>query len=216
MFAAPPERDLEWSDQGVEGAYRFLNRIWGLVYKNKLKIQNSKFKVEGTSVLQPSALSLLRKTHQTIKKITGSIERDYHFNTAIAALMELVNEITAFIPENDNDREVLKFGVRQMILLLSPFAPHITAELWEQIGEKESILKESWPVWDEEVAKEEEIELVVQINGKLRGKIMIPSGLDDDAVKEKAFSDPKIQEQIRGKTLKKIVVVKGKLVNMVV
>ncbi len=221
MFAAPPERDLEWSDQGVEGAYRFLNRIWGLVHKYSAEVQKCKSAKEKnfhnvtSELLNSSASALLRKTHQTIKKITGSIERDYHFNTAIAALMELVNEITAFNPENDNDREVLEFGIRQMILLLSPFAPHITAELWEQIGEKESILKESWPVWDEEIAKEEEIELVIQINGKLRGKIMIPSGLDDDTVKEKAFSDPKIQEQIRGKTLKKIVVVKGKLVNMV-
>jgi leucyl-tRNA synthetase len=217
MFAAPPERDLEWSDQGVEGAYRFLNRIWGLVHKYSAEVRKrGSAEVTERVLLDSRTSSLLRKTHQTVKKITGSIERDYHFNTAIAALMELVNEITAFNPENDNDREVLKFGVRQMILLLSPFAPHITAELWEQIGEKESILKEPWPVWDEEIAKEEEIELVVQINGKLRGKIMIPAGLDDDAVKEKAFSDPKIQEQIRGKTLKKIVVVKGKLVNMVV
>ncbi|MBI5098644.1 MAG: leucine--tRNA ligase [Nitrospirae bacterium] len=217
MFAAPPERDLEWSDQGVEGAYRFLNRIWGLVHKysNELRVTGNGLKDKANSLVTRHS-SLLRKTHQTIKKITGSIERDYHFNTAIAALMELVNEITAFNPDSANDRRVLKFSIRQMILLLSPFAPHIAEELWEQIGEKESVLKESWPVWDEEIAKEDEIELVIQINGKLRGKIMIPAGLDDDAVKEKAFSDPKIQEQIRGKTLKKIVVVKGKLVNMVV
>jgi len=130
--------------------------------------------------------------------------------------MELVNEITAFSPESDHDRGVLKFAIRHMVLLLSPFAPHIAEELWEQLDGKESILKEPWPVWDEEAAREEEIELVVQINGKLRGKIMIPAGLDDEAVKEKAFSDPKIQEHIKGKTLKKVVVVKGKLVNMVV
>jgi leucyl-tRNA synthetase len=130
--------------------------------------------------------------------------------------MELINEVTAFNPESDTDREVLSFSIRQMILLLSPFAPHIAEELWQQTGEKECILKESWPVWDEEIAKEEEIELVIQINGKLRCKIMIPAGLDDDAVKEKAFSDPKVHELLKGKTLKKIVVVKGKLVNIVV
>jgi leucyl-tRNA synthetase len=220
MFAAPPERDLEWSDQGVEGAYRFLNRIWGLVNKYSAEAR----KRGSAEVTEPSTSKfsnfrtspLLRKTHQTVKKVTNSIERDYHFNTAIAALMELVNEITAFSPESDYDREVLKFAIRQMVLLLSPFAPHIAEELREEIGGQESILKEPWPVWDEEAAKEQEIELVIQINGKLRGKIMISAGLDDDAVKEKAFADPKIQEHIKGKTLKKIVVVKGKLVNMVV
>jgi leucyl-tRNA synthetase len=130
--------------------------------------------------------------------------------------MELINEVTAFDPENKHDREVLAFSIRQMILLLSPFAPHIAEELWEAIGEKETILKEKWPVWDEEAAKEEEIELVIQINGKLRGKTMIPAGLEDDAIKEKAFADPKVQELLKGKTVKKIVVVKGKLVNIVV
>ncbi len=219
MFAAPPERDLEWSDQGVEGAYRFLNRIWGLVYKNsdKLQVTNNELRDNKVPSLVTDHLSpLLRKTHQTIKKVTGSIERDYHFNTAIAALMELVNEITAFTPENNNDRETLKFVIRQMLLLLSPFAPHVAEELWAQLGEKENILKKPWPVWDEEIAKEEEIELVIQINGKLRGKIMIPAGLDDESVKEKAFSDAKIQEHIKGKTLKKVVVIRGKLVNIVI
>ena len=211
MFAAPPERDLEWSDQGVEGASRFLNRVWGIVHTYSAEEKN------GTYALPSLRTSpLLRKTHQTIKKVTGSIERDYHFNTAIAALMELINEVTAFDPENKHDREVLAFSIRQMILLLSPFAPHIAEELWEAIGEKETILKEKWPVWDEEAAKEEEIELVIQINGKLRGKTMIPAGLEDDAIKEKAFADPKVQELLKGKTVKKIVVVKGKLVNIVV
>ncbi len=220
MFAAPPERDLEWSDQGVEGAYRFLNRVWGLVYKYSAEVRkrgSAEVMELATSELPDLRTSaLLRKTHQTIKKVTGCIERDYHFNTAIAALMELINEITAFNPESDTDREVLSFSIRQMVLLLSPFAPHIAEELWQQTGEKESTLKKSWPVWDEEIAKEEEIELVIQINGKLRCKIMIPAGLDDDAVKEKAFSDPKVEELLKGKTLKKIVVVKGKLVNIVV
>jgi len=212
MFAAPPERDLEWSDQGVEGASRFLSRVWALVYRYSAEVRK-----RGSAEVKAHATSaLLRKTHQTIKKVTGSIERDYHFNTAIAALMELINEITAFNPENKHDREVLAFSIRQMILLLSPFAPHIAEELWEAIGENETILKEKWPVWDEEAAKEEEIELVIQINGKLRGKIMIPAGLEDDVVKEKAFADPKVQELLKGKIVKKIVVVKGKLVNIVV
>ncbi|MBI5408361.1 MAG: leucine--tRNA ligase, partial [Nitrospirae bacterium] len=216
MFAAPPERDLEWSDQGVEGAYRFLHRVWGLVYKNKFKIQNSKFKIEEIFSLQPSALSLLRKTHQTIKKVTNSIERDYHFNTAIAALMELINEATSFNPSTDEDSRTLRSTIRQIILLLSPFAPHIAEELWAQAGEKESILKEPWPVWDEDIAKEEEIELVIQVNGKVRGRIMIPAGLDDETIKEKALAEPKVREHIKDKALKKVLVVKGKLVNIVI
>ncbi|RJQ51345.1 MAG: leucine--tRNA ligase [Nitrospiraceae bacterium] len=216
MFAAPPERDLEWSDQGVEGAYRFLNRVWGLVYNNKFKIQDSKFKIEEIFSLQPSAISLLRKTHQTIKKVTGSIEKDYHFNTAIAALMELINEISSFNPSGEKDFEVLGLSMRQAIVLLSPFAPHVAEELWRQTGGKEGLLKQPWPSWDEEIAKEEETELVVQINGKVRGRVMIPAGLDDEAVKEKAFSEPKVREHLDGKTLKKVVVVQGRLVNIVI
>ncbi|MCK5505401.1 MAG: leucine--tRNA ligase, partial [Thermodesulfovibrionia bacterium] len=141
MFAAPPERDLEWSDQGVEGASRFLNRLWAVVCKN-LDIlcaegdKGSKY----SSQLSVSASRLMRKTHQTIKKVTGSIERDYHFNTAIAALMELMNETVAFNPLSDGDREVLRFGIRRMVLLISPFAPHIAEELWKEIGEAKSIL----------------------------------------------------------------------------
>jgi len=222
MFAAPPERDLEWSDQGVEGASRFLNRVWGIIYKYCAEVQKNKsakeknFNDTTSELLNSGASALLRKTHQTIKKVTGSIERDYHFNTAIAALMELINEMTAFNPENKHDREVLAFSIRQMILLLSPFAPHIAEELWSQTGEKESTLKESWPVWDEDAAREEEIELVIQINGKLRGKMMIPVGLEDDTIKEKAFADPKVQDLLKGKPVKKTVVVKGKLVNIVV
>ncbi|RJQ13708.1 MAG: leucine--tRNA ligase [Nitrospiraceae bacterium] len=218
MFAAPPERDLEWSDQGVEGAYRFLNRIWGIVYKNSDKLQVASYKLtdKAVSSLVPCHLSLLRKTHQTIRRVTDSIERDYHFNTAIAALMELINEVSSFVPVNESGLALRRFSIKHVILLLAPFAPHITEELWKAIGEKESILKEKWPVWDEEAAKEEETELVIQVNGKVRGKLLIPAGLDDEAVKEKAFSDPKIQELVNGKILKKIVVVKGKLVNIVI
>ncbi|MBI5739721.1 MAG: leucine--tRNA ligase [Nitrospirae bacterium] len=229
MFAAPPERDLEWSDQGVEGAYRFLNRVWGLVYKYSDKLQVASNRVKDEEASDPRVLnstpnpslvtrhsSLLRKTHQTIRKVTGSIERDYHFNTAIAALMELINEISAFNPSDDEDFMVLSFSMRQLIILLSPFAPHIAEELWQQTAEKESLLRQSWPAWNEEIAREEEVELVIQINGKVRGRIMVAAGLDDEALKEQAFSDPKVQDHIKDKTLKKVVVVKGKLVNIVI
>jgi leucyl-tRNA synthetase len=216
LFAAPPERDLEWSDKGVDGAYRFLKRIWAFVYNN-VGILNK----EGNADKDHSQLSahdsqLLRKTHQSIRKVTNSIERDYHFNTAIAALMELVNEAYAFRQAGDLDPDVLRFCVKQTILLISPFAPHVAEELWRETGESGCVFNEKWPVWDEDIAKEEEIQLVVQINGKVRAKLMVPAGLDDETVKEKAFDEPKIKEQINGKPLRKVIVVKGRLVNIVV
>jgi leucyl-tRNA synthetase len=222
LFAAPPERDLDWSDHGVEGAYRFLNRVWGFVHKNRFRIQDSGFKITSTSTLQPStlnlrpsSLSLLRKTHQTIKKVTNDIERDYHFNTAIASLMELMNEAAAFDASTPEDAEALQFCIKNIIILLSPFAPHFAEEAWEFSGSRQSIFNEPWPEWDEEVTKENEVELVVQINGKLRGKLTIPAGLDNEAVKERAFLDPKVIEYTKGRSVKKIIVVQGRLVNIV-
>ena len=216
LFAAPPEKDLDWSDQGVEGARRFLNRLWGFAHKNKFKVQSSKFKVNDISSLQPSALKLYRKTHQTIKRVTNDIERDYHFNTAIAALMELMNEITTFTSLNDDDLSVLSFALKEEILLLAPFAPHIAEELYHALGGSKSLFDENWPAWDEGLTKEEDIELVIQINGKLRSKVMIPAGLDDESVKEKALHDAKIAEYVKNKPLKKIIIVNGRLVNIVI
>ncbi len=217
LFAAPPERDLEWSDQGVDGAYRFLNRIWGIVFK----FRNSEFRIrniETENTIPQSALRnpLLRKTHQTIKRVTNDIEREYHFNTAIAALMELVNEISSFEPKTDDDWKTFRYSIEILLLLLSPFSPHIAEELWEAIGNKSSVSEQRWPVWDEKIAKEEEIELVVQVNGKVRSKLMIPATLSDDEVKQKALGEPKIKEIIGDKAIKKVFVVKGKLVNIVI
>jgi leucyl-tRNA synthetase len=226
LFAAPPEKDLDWSDQGIEGAQRFLNRLWGVVYKyrNKFQVPSSKLNPPSPPLVKGgeggflNSSLLLRKTHQTVKKVTNDIERNYHFNTAIAALMELLNEITAFNPLNTDDLNVVSFAFKQEILLLSPFAPHIAEELWSRlfgIGGKESIFNEAWPTWDEELSKEEEIELVIQINGKLRSKTMTPAGLDDGTIKEKALQDSKVAFYLKDKTPKKIIVVKGKLVNIV-
>ncbi len=217
MFAAPPEKDLEWSDRGVEGAQRFLNRIWTFVYRNRdVLARKDDGGTRELPALSPAASGLLRKTHQTIKKVTNSIERDYHFNTAIAALMELVNEIVSFRPPDDSGAAVLRFSIRHMILLLAPFAPHFAEELWRETGHHGSIANEKWPEWDEDTAREEQTELVVQVNGKVRAKVMIPAGLDDDAVKEKAFSEPKIRQYTAGRALKKVIVVRGRLVNIVV
>src|SRR5271169_2899345 len=180
LFAAPPERDLEWSDQGVEGAYRFLNKVWGFVFKNKSNFQYLQYSIDDNSVLQPRSLRLLRQTHQTIKKVTNDIEKDYHFNTAIAALMELMNGVSSFNPETEEEWSVLKFTITKILLMLAPFAPHISEELWGAIGETNSVVDFKWPLWDENLAKEEEIELVIQINGKLRAKMLVPANLSDE------------------------------------
>jgi leucyl-tRNA synthetase len=210
LFAAPPEKDLEWSDKGVEGSYRFLNRLWLLVYKNRDVLNALKERRYG------EITPLIRKTHQTIRRITNDIERKYQFNTAIAALMELVNTISAFAPASEDDWLALSFSLKTAVALLSPFSPHIAEELREALGMKEGILNEPWPSYDAEAAKEEEIELVVQVNGKVRAKLMIPAGLPDEEIKERALNDPKIKELTGGREIKKLIVVKGKLVSIVV
>jgi leucyl-tRNA synthetase len=219
LFAAPPERDLEWADKGVEGAYRFLNRLWGIIYKNReafsIKRKNTRNPLD-VSLLTPEALPLYRKTHQTVKRVTLDIEREYHFNTAIAAMMELVNELTSFEPRSDDDMLVFKFAIEHLLLLISPFSPHLAEELWEAVGNMPSIFEQNWPEWDEEAAREEQIELVIQVNGKLRSKMMIPVGLPEDEIKQMAMEDKKLREIIGGKTMKKVIVVKGKLVNIVI
>jgi leucyl-tRNA synthetase len=214
LFAAPPEKDLDWSDKGVEGAYRFLNRLWGTVLRNKSRIRNAS-PIDGSKHVNGSAARVYRKTHQTMKKVTTDIEREYHFNTAIAALMELQNEITSFTPGSDREYAVLRYAIERMLLLLSPFSPHIAEELWEACGNHSSIFEQQWPQWDEEAAREEEIELVVQVNGKVRSKMMISLGLSDEHIKQLALEDKKIKDMIKDKSVKKIIVVKGKLVNIV-
>ena len=218
LFAAPPEKDLEWSDKGVEGAYRFLKRLWGIVYKNsdKLRVTSCEYKDKNSSLITHHSSRLLRKTHRTIKRVTTDIEREFHFNTVVAGLMELVNEIASCEPGTDEDWVTLRFAIEKALLLLSPFAPHVAEELWEVLGNKPSIFEEKWPDCDEEVAREESIELVIQVNGKLRSKFLIPLGITDDKIKEMALQEPKIKDIVGSKTIKNVIIVKGKLVNIVI
>jgi leucyl-tRNA synthetase len=227
LFAAPPEKDLEWSDKGVEGAYRFLRRIWGIVYKNSDKLRvtppphppltkGGPAGGKDSSRVTGHASRLLRKTHQTIKRVSTDIEREYHFNTAIAALMELVNELSAFEAGHDDDWRVLRDSIEAVLLLLSPFSPHIAEELWEALGNEPSIFRQRWPGWDEEIAREEEIELVIQVNGRVRAKVMVPRGLRDAEIEARTMSEPRIREILDGKKVRKVFVVKGKLVNIVI
>ena len=215
LFAAPPEKDLDWSDKGVEGAYRFLNRVWTLVQRHREGLRAATA-AAGDASGSDKVKALVKKTHQTIRKVTLDIEKEYHFNTAIAAMMELVNEMNGFEPEGGQDMQALRFGVENLLLLLCPFTPHIAEELWQMIGNKPSISLRPWPVWDEKMAADEEVELVIQINGKLRGKLMISAGLPDEQIKETALRDGKIAEAIGRKTIKKVIVIKGRLVNIVI
>jgi leucyl-tRNA synthetase len=216
LFAAPPERDLDWSDKGVEGAYRFLSRVWNIVYRNLARLKEAEAKAPDKEEISAPGKGLVRKTHQTIKKVTSDIEKEYHFNTAIAALMELVNEMSSFEPKNPGDYRILRFAVEQVLLLISPFTPHISEELWSCLGNERCICESAWPQWDEELAREEEVELVIQINGKLRGKLMISLGLSDEEVKKLALEDAKTKEAIGTKNIRKVIVVKGRLINVVV
>ncbi len=219
LFAAPPEKDLDWSDKGVEGAYRFLSRVWNIVFKNREALKGAASGLISTadvSGLQAEGRSLLRKTHQTIKKVTADIEKEYHFNTAISALMELVNEMTGFEPQEEIGRQVLRTAMENTLLLLAPFTPHIAEELWEAIGNEPFISDRGWPSWDDGLAKDEEIELVIQVNGKVRGKLMIPVGLTDDEIKNLALGDRKTSDFLGQGVIRKVIVVKGRLVNIVV
>ncbi|GAB4117514.1 MAG: leucine--tRNA ligase [Candidatus Caldatribacteriota bacterium] len=221
LFASPPEVDMEWSDRGMEGASRFLNRVWSLVYQNLKYIKDKeKTKENQTEEISEAGKKLRLKTHQTIKKFVEDIEGRFHFNTAISAIMELVNLIYKFNPEGkkkkSGDLLILKEAIETVVKLLSPITPHLSEELWQEMGNKKHIYFEPWPEYKEEFLKEEQKLVVVQINGKLRGKIIVPANYEDERIKEEAFKLPKIKEHIQGKQIVKVINVSGKLLNIVV
>lgn len=215
LFAAPPERDLEWNAQGVEGASRFLNRVYRLVIQNL-----SVFKEEGAinaSELSSSSRDLHRKTHQTIKRVTESIESNFHFNTAISGIMELVNTTTSVLGGKEPvEASVIKQALETTLVLLFPMVPHFCEELWERSAHTTTIAHATWPQFDQEAAKEEELTIVVQINGKVREKLQVPADISDEQIEELALSNTKVLKFIANKQPKKVIVVKKKLVNIVI
>jgi leucyl-tRNA synthetase len=220
LFASPPEKELEWSDQGIDGSFRFLNRLWRIIVDNMAVIKKGKgFSGDGSTITQ-RGVDLRRKTHQTVKKVTEDIEERFHFNTAIAAVMELLNEMYVFIGQNKDvgpaDAAVFRDAGMKAVLLLSPAVPHIAEELWGVLGQKPSIVTVPWPVWDEELAKADEITIVVQVNGKVRGRLSVGAGVSDEEIRERALSDEKVTGYITGKEIKNVIVVPKKLVNIVV
>ncbi|MGB7167397.1 MAG: leucine--tRNA ligase [Acidobacteriaceae bacterium] len=216
LFAAPPDRDLDWQEDGVAGVSRFLGRVYRFAMKYG---ERAKKKVPRSAEISPSAQAILRKLHQTIRKITEDFAGRWHFNTCIAAIMELVNVLTAAeaaIAAGEVPDAVLGEVLRALTLLLAPFAPYLAFELWEQIGEKENLLRAPWPKFDEALAREEQIEIPVQINGKLRSVVCVDAEADESAVRDAALADEKIAALIAGKEIVRIIVVPRKLINIVV
>jgi len=219
LFAAPPERDLEWSDQGVDGGFRFLNRVWRLAIGLMDRIADAR-PYTGEPDELPEALKVLyKKTHQTIQRVTRDIEDRFHFNTAISAVMELVNALSTDEVQATVDREadgVLRFAVETVVLLLSPIVPHFAEEIWEAMGNRSSILTASWPGFRRDALIDDTVEIVIQVNGKLRSRFSVPADPQEAVLEQAALQDERAAKFIAGKPIKKIIVVKGKLVNIVV
>jgi leucyl-tRNA synthetase len=232
MFVAPPEKEIEWTDAGLEGSFRFLARVWRLTDSLRETIGGEGIPSPSTLELNESERALRRKTHETIKRVTIDLDPRVHLNTAVSAMMELVNELYAFCTASKclsvgeepevgriappSTIAVLKEAVEALLRMLSPFVPHMAEELWESLGHTGGIVAAGWPVYDEAVAKAEEIVVPVQINGKLRARLKVPADITDDQLRERALSDPQVLPHVQGKEIKKVVIVRGKLVSIVV
>ena len=222
LFAAPPDRDLDWQENGVEGVSRFLAKVQRLVARYAA-LQSGKGK-SAAGYGRPSRASsspardLERKLHQTLRRVSTDFEGRWHFNTSIAAIMELVNAISAAdapIMSGEVSAQQVSFMLRDLVLMLAPFAPYLASELWETLGERSQLLREPWPRFDPELAREEEIEIPIQINGKNRSRIIVAAGLSEADVQARALADEKIHALLEGKSVVKVIVVPDKLVNIV-
>jgi leucyl-tRNA synthetase len=232
LFAAPPAKDLEWSDSGVEGASRFLNRVWRLVTETlndergalTVTARGAERESDGTDVVRapsPRAMELRRLTHRTIKKVTDDIEREFQFNTAIAALMEFINGFHKIMAEAESPDgpglgAARTEAIRTLIVLLAPFAPHVSEELWEGTGATSSVALEPWPAYDPALVASERLTIPIQVNGKLRSRIEVPADFSEEQVVTVAKQDAKLAEWLQGKPPRKVVYVEKKLVNFVV
>ncbi len=228
LFAAPPERDLEWNAQGVEGSFRFINRVYRLIQANldcfSASAASAASDEKGSGAVELDKLSqidrqLHRKTHQTIQRVTDSIETNFHFNTAISGIMELVNQVSTATGEGAKqpvDQVVLKEALQTLLTLLFPMVPHFCQELWQVIGQNNPLDHQAWPQYDTEAIKEDQLTIVVQVNGKVRSRLQVAAGTDEEEIKQSALAEERVMHFIDNKPVKKIIVVKGKLVNIVV
>jgi leucyl-tRNA synthetase len=220
LFAAPPEKDLEWSEQGIEGCARFLHRVFRLIDRHAMALRGVLSRDSQRSKISAASEKekiLLRKAHQTLRRVTADFEVRWHFNTSVALIMELVNELQDQEPLDKQVRPgVLKQVLELLVVMLAPIAPHLAEELWEMLGHQEGLYAEQWPQFFAELAEEEKVEIVIQINGRVRAKICVDAGLPEEELAERAFADPKIEQLLRGARVVKRVVIPNKLVNVVV
>lgn len=212
LFAAPPERDLEWSEQGVEGCFKFLNRVYRLVGE---LAPVAKLELEFGNLTKADK-DMRAKTNNTLKKVTEDLNDKFGFNTAIAALMELINDLYKYKELEDRNDAVIKEAIKAVVVILAPFAPHLGEELWLMIGKEASVFDIGWPDYDKSAIQLDEVEIIVQVNGKVRNKINAPVGIDQDVMKNLALNDEKIKEFIEGKNVVKVIAIPSKLVNIVV
>jgi leucyl-tRNA synthetase len=232
MFVAPPEKEVEWSDAGLEGSFRFLLRVWRLVDHWAEVIGGDGMPACGDDC-SDAERALRRKTHDTIRRATVDIEERMHLNTAVSSLMELVNELYAFSEttahgapsrgdgppariERKQTLAVLREAVDALIVMLSPFAPHTAEEMWLLLGHADGLTTTTWPVFDPAVAQASEVVVPVQINGKIRARITLAAALSDDEIQQHVLADQSVRAHIAGKTIRKVVVAKGPLVSVVV
>lgn len=214
LFAAPPEKDLDWNDQGVDGSFRFLNRIWKLVHE-----QLAAIKAAGpvdVALLSSEDKDVRRAVHKTIRKVTEDVEERFHFNTAIASVMELLNTLQSFGQSSSQSSAVMKEALESLVLLMAPFVPHITEELWQSMGNTIPLSSTAWPEYDRDAVIDEEVLVVVQVNGKLRSKVTVAADTSEEVLKELALADEKVMLFTEGKVVRKIIHVPGKLINIVV
>jgi leucyl-tRNA synthetase len=220
LFAAPPEKDLEWNEQGIEGCARFLRRVFRLMdsYSPALRgLAARDSQAAKITAASEKEKTLLRRAHQTLQRVTADFESRWHFNTSVSLIQELYNTLHDNEPFDKHVRpEILKQVLELLVIMLAPIAPHLSDELWEMLGHKEGLYCEQWPQYSEELVKEEQVEIVIQINGRVRGKISVDAGLPEEELAERAFADPKIGELLRGARVVKRVVIPNKLVNVVV
>jgi len=213
LFAAPPQNSFDWIESGIEGAHRFLKRVWNFVLEKAPDLIDIEYTKEDFRDLPEEDQKLRRKLHQTIKKVNEDITREYQFNTAIASIMELMNELVSY---NGKNLKVLKEAVENLILLLAPFTPFIADQLWREIGKKGFTINQPFPEHDEEALIEKTKEIPVQINGKLRARITVPADADENTVKQIAFENENVKKWTEGKEIVKVIFIKGKILNIVV
>jgi leucyl-tRNA synthetase len=231
-FVAPPEKEIEWSDAGLEGSWRFLSRVWRLTDSLAETIGGEGIPAPSTFELNDDERALRRKTHETIRRVSADLDK-VHLNTPVSAMMELVNELYAFcsasrcVPVGEETEKVgaierpstiavLKEAIEALVRMLSPFTPHMAEELWEILGHPAGVVNAGWPAFDEAVAKADQIVVPVQVNGKVRGRLTVPADATGDDLRSAALADPQVRAHLAGKEVRKLVVVPGKLVSIVV